>query len=143
MSAELRPLILVVEDNPANLLLVRSVLQLHGMSVAAAGTVAEARRAIVEAMPDLVLMDVRLPDGNGLDLTRELKASPATATMLIVALTAHAMKGDDEAARAAGCDGFITKPLDTRTLTGDLRRFLDRDPAADLQGTAPGSRSRP
>ena len=143
MSAEPRPQILVVEDNPANLLLVRSILQLHCMSVAAAGTVAEARRAMIEAAPDLVLMDVRLPDGNGLDLTRELKASPATAGVLIVALTAHAMKGDEAAARAAGCDGFITKPLDTRTLAADLRRFLERGRAANLQGTAPGSRSRP
>ena len=143
MSTERRPLILVVEDNPANLLLVRSILQLHGMTVAAAATVAEARRAIIEARPDLVLMDVRLPDGNGLDLTRELKTSPATAEVLIVALTAHAMKGDDEAARAAGCDGFITKPLDTRTLATDLRRFLDRGRATNLQGAAPGLRSRP
>ena len=133
----------MVEDNPANLLLVRAVLQLGGMSVAAAATVAAARQAIVETRPDLVLMDVRLPDGDGLELTRELKAAPATAAVPIVALTAHAMKGDDEAARAAGCDGFITKPLNTRTLVADLRCFLDRGRAATLGCRAPLEDCRP
>ena len=123
MSAN-SPLILVVEDNPANLLLVKAVLRLAKMTVVEATTAAIARRVVQEAVPDLVLMDVRLPDGDGLQLTRELKASPATAGIPILVLTAHAMKGDGEAAAAAGCDGFITKPIDTRTLADEVRRHL-------------------
>ena len=123
MSAR-APLILVVEDNPANLLLVRSVLRLAEMTVVEAVTAAAARQLVRETMPDLVLMDVRLPDGDGLQLTRELKASPATSSIPVLVLTAHAMKGDAEAAAAAGCDGFITKPIDTRTLAQEVRRHL-------------------
>src|SRR4030088_717309 len=123
MSAN-SPLILVVEDNPANLLLVKAVLRLAKMTVVEATTAAIARRVVQEAVPDLVLMDVRLPDGDGLQLTRELKASPATAGIPILVLTAHAMKGDGEAAAAAGCDGFITKPIDTRTLAQEVRRHM-------------------
>jgi CheY-like chemotaxis protein len=118
------PLILVVEDNLANLLLVRSVLRLAEMTVVEAVTAAAARQLVRETTPDLVLMDVRLPDGDGLQLTRELKASPATASIPVLVLTAHAMKGDAEAAAAAGCDGFITKPIDTRTLAQEVRRHM-------------------
>ncbi len=123
MSAR-SPVILVVEDNPANLLLVRTILQLAQMTVAEAATAAIARQMVLDAKPDLVLMDVRLPDGDGLQLMRELKASPATAAIPVLVLTAHAMKGDGEAAAAAGCDGFITKPIDTRTLAEEVRRHL-------------------
>src|ERR1700694_3440509 len=123
MSARL-PLILVVEDNPANLLLVKSILRLAEMTVIEATTAATARQLVREARPDLVLMDVRLPDGDGLQLTRELKASPEPASIPVLVLTAHAMKGDGEVAAAAGCDGFITKPIDTRTLAKEVRRHL-------------------
>jgi CheY-like chemotaxis protein len=118
------PLILVVEDNPANLLLVRSVLGLAQFQVASAGTIAEARSAIAKSMPDLVLMDVRLPDGDGLELTRELKTDASTASIPIVVLTAHAMAADNDAARAAGCDGFITKPIHTRTFAEEIKGYL-------------------
>jgi CheY-like chemotaxis protein len=120
------PVILVVEDNPANLLLVKAVLRLADLTVVEATTVAAARVLVRDTMPDLVLMDVRLPDGDGLELTRELKASPVTAAIPVLVLTAHAMKGDGEAAAAAGCDGFITKPIDTRTLADEVRRHLAR-----------------
>jgi CheY-like chemotaxis protein len=119
-----RPLILIVEDNPANLLLATSILQKAEMQVVSAGTAREARDMIASALPDLVLMDVMLPDGDGFELTRELKTSASTAATPIVALTARAFRSDEEAAEAAGCDGFISKPVDTRTLAEQVRRFL-------------------
>ena len=69
-------------------------------------------------------MDVQLPGRDGLELTRDLKAEPATAEIPIVALTAHAMRGDDEQALAAGCAGYISKPIDTRTFASQVGRFL-------------------
>src|SRR5258708_5071758 len=123
MSAR-SPVILVVEDNPANLLLVRTILQLAQMTVAEAATAAIARQMVLDAKPDLVLMDVRLPDGDGLQLMRELKASPATAAIPVLVLRAHAMKGEGGAAAAAGCDGFIAMPIDPRTLAEEVRRPL-------------------
>jgi CheY-like chemotaxis protein len=80
--------------------------------------------AIAEHRPQLVLMDVQLPGRDGLELTRDLKAQPATAEIPIVALTAHAMRGDDEEALAAGCAGYISKPIDTRTFASEVGRFI-------------------
>jgi CheY-like chemotaxis protein len=81
-------------------------------------------------MPDLILMDVQLPGQDGLSLTRQLKADPATAGVPIVALTANAMPGDRERAFAAGCIGYISKPIDTRTLGDQIRDYL---PAVRLE----------
>jgi CheY-like chemotaxis protein len=75
-------------------------------------------------MPDLILMDVQLPGQDGLSLTRQLKADPATAAIPIVALTAHAMASDRDDALSAGCVGYISKPIDTRTLGDLVRGFL-------------------
>jgi CheY-like chemotaxis protein len=80
--------------------------------------------------PDLILMDVQLPGQDGLALTRQLKADPATAAIPIIALTAHAMAGDQELALAAGCVGYITKPINTRTLGDQLRELLLPAPIA-------------
>jgi CheY-like chemotaxis protein len=124
MNGNRRPLILIVEDNPANLLLATSVLERDDMEVVSAGTARAARDLIAALPPDLVLMDVMLPDGDGFELTRELKTAPSTASTPIVALTARAFRADEEAAAAAGCDGFISKPVDTRTLADQVRRFL-------------------
>jgi CheY-like chemotaxis protein len=75
--------------------------------------------------PDLVLMDVQLPGQDGLSLTRELKSRPETSDIRIVALTAHAMLGDSDQALAAGCEGYISKPIDTRAFAGQIRRYLN------------------
>jgi CheY-like chemotaxis protein len=72
----------------------------------------------------MILMDLQLPGMGGLDLTRRLKADPRTRAIIVVALTAYAMKGDDEKARAAGCDGYVTKPIDVRTLPGVIADYL-------------------
>jgi CheY-like chemotaxis protein len=129
------PRILVVDDNEAGQLLVCSVLQLHGFRVDSAGSAAEVLERLSGSRPDLILMDVQLPGQDGLSLTRQLKADPATAAIPIVALTAHAMPGDRDLALAAGCVGYISKPIDTRTLGDQIRGFLSAQrPAARAAG---------
>jgi CheY-like chemotaxis protein len=118
------PRILVVDDNDAGQLLVCSVLQLQGFRVDSAGSAVEVLERLSAHTPDLILMDVQLPGQDGLALTRQLKSDPATAVIPIVALTAHAMPGDREQALAAGCIGYISKPIDTRTLGDQIREFL-------------------
>lgn len=117
-------LILVVEDNETNQILVRAVLELDGYRVEVAGSAGEAWKAVRDLAPDLILMDVQLPGQDGLSLTRELKADPATAAIPVVALTAHAMSGDRELALQAGCQGYIAKPIDTRSFTAQVREYL-------------------
>ena len=86
----------------------------EGYDVRTAGDAEEALAVLATFRPRLILMDLQLPGMDGLELTRRLKADPATRDIVIVALTAYAMKGDEERARAAGCDGYVTKPIDTR-----------------------------
>jgi CheY-like chemotaxis protein len=116
--------ILVVEDNPANMMLVVAVLARAGLRSAQASSAEEARQLIKTVNPDLILMDIQLPGEDGLTLTRELKTSPTTAHIPIIALTAHAMKGDEVHAIAAGCDAYIAKPIDTYTFATFVTRFL-------------------
>jgi len=116
--------ILVVDDNPTNLKLVSDVLEFDGYHILKASDAEEAQEIITSAMPDLILMDIALPGMDGLTLTRQLKNDEATRHIVIVALTAFAMKGDDEKARVAGCDGYITKPIDTRKLSASVAGYL-------------------
>jgi CheY-like chemotaxis protein len=116
--------ILVVDDNPTNLKLVSDVLRFDGYRIMQAGDAESAQEIIGTTPPDLILMDIALPGMDGLTLTRLLKASETTRHIIIVALTAFAMKGDDAKARDAGCDGYITKPIDTRTLPGVVAGYL-------------------
>lgn len=118
MSGEL---ILVVDDNPQNLKLARVLLRSEGYDVATASDAEEALRLLETSKPRLILMDLQLPGMDGLTLTRRLKADPARQKIVVVALTAYAMKGDREKALAAGCDGSITKPIDTTALPELLR----------------------
>ena len=117
-------LILVVDDNEAGMFLACSVLQREGFHVDSAGRSEEVLQCLSTHTPDLILMDVQLPGQDGLALTRQLKADPSTAGIPIVALTAHAMAGDQDAALAAGCSGYISKPINTRTLGDQVREFL-------------------
>ncbi len=117
-------LILVVDDNDAGLLLTCAVLQLDGFRVDSASSSKEVLERLHARRPDLILMDVQMPGQDGLSLTRQLKADPATVTIPIVALTAHAMAGDRELALAAGCSGYISKPIDTRTFGDQVRAFV-------------------
>jgi CheY-like chemotaxis protein len=117
-------IILIVDDNAANLKLARVVLAAEGYDVRTATDAEEALRVLSTISPRLVLMDIQLPDMDGLELTRRLKADSRYQDMVIVALTAYAMKGDDEKARKAGCDGYVTKPIDPETLPTLVSEFL-------------------
>jgi CheY-like chemotaxis protein len=116
--------ILVVEDNLLNLELVTDLLEADGFIVCQARTAEEGLRAARELSPDLILMDLSLPGLDGLAATRALRADPATRHLTIIALTAHAMKGDEAIALRAGCDGYLTKPIDTRTFTAKVTAFI-------------------
>jgi CheY-like chemotaxis protein len=116
--------ILIVDDNPTNLKLARVLLTTEGYEVRTAADAEDALAKLREAIPQLILMDIQLPGRDGLTLTRELKDAPETSSIVILALTSYAMKGDEARARAAGCDGYITKPIDTRTLPSLIARHL-------------------
>lgn len=116
--------ILIVDDNATNLKLVAYLMKANGYTV---DTALEAEAAIVAIRanrPDVILMDIQLPGIDGLELTRRLKADAATRDIVIVAVTAYAMKGDQDKALAAGCDDYITKPIDTRALPETIARHL-------------------
>lgn len=116
--------ILIIEDNLLNLELATDLLEANGFVVSSAMTAEEGLRMARELLPDLVLMDFGLPGMDGLCATKELRASPATRHLKIVGLSAHAMKGDEELALHAGCDGYLTKPIDTRTFIESIKRFI-------------------
>jgi two-component system, cell cycle response regulator DivK len=120
------PLILVVEDNPANQLLTTSVLDRDGFETEVADCAEDALVSIKARKPDLILMDVQLPGMDGLTFASSLRSVPEAAGVPVVALTSHAMRGDRERAIAAGCVGYLSKPIDTRTLGGELRAFLQQ-----------------
>jgi CheY-like chemotaxis protein len=116
----------VIEDNPMNLELMRDILAAAGYEVLeAADGAAGVEIALLEA-PDLILMDLQLPGVDGYEATRRLRAEERTAATPIVAVTAHAMKGDDEKALAAGCTGFITKPIRVREFSDAVASYLER-----------------
>jgi CheY-like chemotaxis protein len=116
--------ILIVDDNATNLKLARVVLAREGYSIVTAADAEEAIEILKGCAPLLILMDIQLPGMDGLSLTRRLKAEPATRHIKIVALTAYAMKGDDVKALEAGCDGYITKPIDMHALPQLVARHL-------------------
>jgi CheY-like chemotaxis protein len=116
--------ILIIEDNLLNLELATDLLETNGFVVFSAQTAEEGLRLARVLLPDLILMDLGLPDMDGLSATKDLKTNPATHGLKIVGLTAHAMKGDTEIAFKAGCDGYLTKPIDTRTFIASITRFM-------------------
>jgi CheY-like chemotaxis protein len=127
--------ILVVDDNPTNLKLVSDVLEFDGYSILKASDAETARLIIESTPPALILMDIALPGMDGLTLTSLLKSDEKTRTIVIVALTAFAMKGDDQKARAAGCDGYMTKPIDTRRLSSQVQKFLENSKSSIHENT--------
>jgi CheY-like chemotaxis protein len=118
------PLVLVVEDNPINLELVSALLEEHACETLVATTGDAALHLLRQSRPSLVFMDVQLPGMSGYEVTRLIKADPALADIPVVALTAHAMAHEDVRAREAGCDAFLTKPIDTLAFKEILQRFL-------------------
>jgi CheY-like chemotaxis protein len=131
-------IILVVDDAALNLKLTHILLRNEGYRVVTA-TDAEQAIVILDSLhPDLILIDIQLPGMDGLEFTRRLKQDSRTRDIAVVALTACAMKGDDLKGFAAGCDGYITKPIDTGTLGAQLRAFLDNRAAATTPAIARG-----
>lgn len=117
--------ILIVDDNPTNLKLTTYLVRSHGYEVDTAIDAETTFAAIAAARPALILMDIQLPGIDGLEVTRRLKSDPQTADIRIIAVTAYAMKGDQERALAAGCDGYVTKPIDTRALPALIAAQLE------------------
>ncbi len=116
--------ILYVEDNLDNRILVRRVLQAEGFIVHEASDAADAMRILAASSPDLILMDINMPDMDGYSLTTHIKAIPGMNTIPIIAVTANVMRGDREKTLEAGCDGYIQKPIDVDSLPEQIRRYL-------------------
>jgi two-component system, cell cycle response regulator DivK len=116
--------VLVVEDNETNLKLITYVLSSKGYAVRGAGNAQEALEALLTFRPRVILMDLQLPGMDGYELTRKLKQAPETRDIPVIALTAYAMKGDEEKATEAGCVGYVTKPIDRKLLLDKLAGAL-------------------
>ncbi len=118
--------VLIVEDNPVNLRLAQFLLEKRGFIVRKAGSGAECLAEMTSNPPDIVLMDIQLPGEDGLAITRKIRSDQRMADVVIVALTAHAMSGDRERILAAGCDGYIAKPVDPQGLPAEVSRYLQQ-----------------
>ena len=118
------PVILYVEDNADNRTLVRRVLQAEGFQIFEAEDAASALALVQQQVPDLVLMDINMPDMDGYTLTNRLKSLPYLRGVPVIALTANVMRGDRERSLEAGCDGYIQKPIDVDTLAAQINHFL-------------------
>lgn len=116
--------VLVVDDNALNIELACCLLLAEGFEVESASDPAQVLQHVARFQPAVVLMDVQMPGTDGLTLTRLLKADPATRHIAVLAFTAYAMKGDEERMRAAGCDGYIAKPIDVGSFGATVRRHL-------------------
>ncbi len=138
--------ILVVDDAPVNLKLTGILLRKEGYDVHSAVDAEQALDLLKSFHPDLMLVDIQLPGMDGLELTRRIKQDDRTRNIVVVALTACAMKGDDEKAFQAGCQGYITKPIETGTLADRVREYLDRRSAAPplrVEPPSPPARAEP
>ncbi len=123
-SPENKGTILYVEDNPDNRLLVRRVLLSEDYSLLEATDAMDALNVLQTARPDLILMDINMPDMDGYTLTAKIKSLPGFERVPILAVTANVMRGDKEKTLEAGCDGYIQKPLDIEQLTREIERFI-------------------
>ena len=121
------PLILYVEDNADNFKLVRRVLMVEGFAVYGAENREETFTFLAEKMPDLILMDINLPQVDGYALAQQIQQQPSFVHIPIVALTANVMKQDHEKSLSAGCKGFIKKPIDVDLLPDQIRHYLNNE----------------
>ena len=118
--------ILYVEDNPDNRLLVRRILHAENYKMLEATDAVEAIDLLKTTIPDLILMDINMPEMDGYTLTAKIRAMPGLGRVPILAVTANVMRGDKEKTLEAGCDGYIQKPLDIDQLTKEIEKFLKR-----------------
>ena len=116
--------ILIVDDYPINRRLTQVLLERHGFQVRQAGSAATCQAELEQQLPDMVLMDIGLPDMSGLALAQLIRTNPRTACVTIVAYTGHTMVGDRERILASGCDGYIPKPIDPLRLLSEVQRYL-------------------
>jgi two-component system cell cycle response regulator DivK len=116
--------VLYVEDDPESRLLIRRVLQAEGYAVIEAKDAADGLASATEQRPDLILIDINLPEVDGLTLARQIKAVPDLASTPVVALTANVMRGDRERSLGAGCDGYIQKPIDVDMFPRQISQYL-------------------
>jgi two-component system cell cycle response regulator DivK len=126
MSIEEKGTILYVEDNPDNRTLVRRILLSEDYKLLEATNASEALEILKTTRPDLILMDINMPDMDGYALTAKIKTTPGFERVPILALTANVMRGDREKTLEAGCDGYIQKPIDIEQLVKEIERFLSR-----------------
>jgi len=126
--------ILLVEDNEVNRRLAEFLLRSHGYQVREATTAVEALEMLEKERPDLIVMDIQLPGMDGLEVTRKIKAQPATADIPVIAVTSYAMKGDREKALAAGCVGYVTKPIDKNIFIQEIAARLGEKPKIQDRG---------
>lgn len=118
--------ILVIEDSPVNMALTVAILENAGHAILQADHAAQGMEIARREQPDLVLMDIQLPDIDGLEATRLLKSDPKTSHLPVIALTAFAMKGDEDETRAAGCDGYVTKPIRYKEFLAEMDAVMRR-----------------
>jgi CheY-like chemotaxis protein len=124
--------ILIIDDNPLDLRLASELLEMNGYTADSAPDAEQAQRMLLRMVPDLILMDIALPGMDGLTLTRIVKADARLKHVPVVALTGFALRGDDQRAAAAGCDGYLTKPINTRSFAGQIGAILRESEARRL-----------
>ncbi|GAP11082.1 FOG: CheY-like receiver [Bellilinea caldifistulae] len=117
--------ILYIEDNFDNRMLVRRLLEHEGFLVLEAENAHQALELLQTRIPDLILMDINMPEIDGYTLTRQIKTAPQTSHVPVIALTANVMRGDKERTLRAGCDGYIEKPIDIDTFIDQVNQFLN------------------
>lgn len=123
--SDLPKTVLIVEDNELNMKLFRDLLEIHGYQTLEARTGPEALECLKENRPDLILMDIQLPEVSGLEVTRTIKSSPELSDIPVIAVTAFAMKGDEERIRQGGCEDYIAKPISVASFLEKVKRYLD------------------
>jgi CheY-like chemotaxis protein len=121
----MKGLVLIIDDHPVNLKLASEVLLAGDYRVVVAADAEQAQQLLTTLMPDLILMDIALPGMDGLSLTKIIKKDARLCHVPVVALTAYAMRGDEQKAFDAGCDSYITKPIDTRRLVDQVSALID------------------
>ncbi len=131
----MRPKILVIEDNEQNLYLTTFILERYGYEVIQAREGGEGIRLAGQVWPDMILLDIQLPEMDGYEVARALRSDPALARVPIVAVTSYAMVGDRERILAAGCTGYIEKPINPDTFVAQVEAYLPGDTAGKGGGT--------
>ena len=116
--------ILVIEDNETNMYLIGYILRKNGYEVIEARTGEEGVEQAIKDKPDLILMDIQLPDIDGLEATKRIRESEADGEIPIIALTSYAMTGDRERALKAGCNGYVEKPINPNTIMGEIEKYF-------------------